>query len=95
MERWREIPGYEGAYWVSDQGRVWSGYSRRCLRPGRTSSGHLTVALGRNNSSYVHVLVLTAFRGAKKAGHEGRHRNGKPADNRLVNLAWSSRGRNT
>lgn len=62
-EIWKDIPGYEGKYQVSDWGNVRSldriGYRHkdgkafkvtlkgRVLRPGPTKSGHLYVMLGR------------------------------------------------
>lgn len=67
----------------------------RYLRPGRMPAGHVSVALGRGNSRCVHELVLLAFVGPAPAGCECRHKNGIANDNRLENLEWSSRGRNT
>ncbi len=70
METWKDIPGYEGRYQVSDEGRVRSidrpvrvvchGVEAvriakgKMLRPGPSKSGHVTVALGRGNSRPVH-----------------------------------------
>ena len=97
MEFWRDAPGYKGRYEVSNQGNVRS-YCRsaipRLLKPGRSPSGHLTVALGRGNSQSVHILVLLAFYGHKPDGYECLHINGNPADNRLNNLRWGTRGEN-
>ena len=64
------------------------------LRPGRATSGHLTVALGRGNSKCVHDLVLRTFVGPPALGHECRHLNGDPSDNRLENLCWGTRSEN-
>jgi hypothetical protein len=96
-ERWLPIPGYEGLYEVSDMGRVRSfrrGAGGRMLRPGRMPAGHMSVALGRGNSQCVHKLVLLAFVGPAPDRHECRHLNGVPADNRLENLKWGTRGEN-
>ncbi len=97
MENWKDIPGYEGRYQVSDQGRVKS-FCRRAegvlLRPGRMPEGHLSVALGKGNSQTVHRLVLLAFVGAPPEKHECLHGNGIPSDNRLENLRWGTRGEN-
>lgn len=112
-EIWKAIPGFEGLYEVSDQGRVRSldrvvaccGPTKgsylskkkgRMLRPGRMPSGHLSVVLGRDAGSFcVHVLVLLAFRGPCPVGLEVRHRNGVPSDNRLLNLEYATRTRNS
>jgi hypothetical protein len=97
MENWKDIPGYECRYQVSDYGRVRSfrrDIQGRFLKPGRMPGGHLSVALGRGNSQCVHKLVLLAFVGAPYAGRECLHRNGVPGDNRLVNLHWGTRSEN-
>ncbi len=96
-EQWKDVPGYEGQYQVSDGGSVMS-YRRRAegqlLRPGRMPMGHLSVSLGRGNSQCVHKLVLLAFVGPPPLKHECRHLNGNPADNRLANLCWGTRSEN-
>lgn len=110
MEHWKDIPGYEGRYQVSDQGRVRSVDHRvrlvahgvettrlvrgRVLRPGAQREGHVTVALGKGNSRLVHQLVLETFVGPRPKGQECLHLNHKPADNRLRNLRYGSRSEN-
>lgn len=93
-ENWKDVPGFEGRYRVSDLGRVYSFHSARCLRPGRMTEGHMSVSLGARNSRCVHELVLVAFAGPRPEKHEARHLNGEPSDNRLLNLEWATRGRN-
>lgn len=106
-EHWRGVPGFEGAYEVSDQGRVRS-ITRgivtkagvRKVSKGKVlkfwvgSSGYFQVYLGRGNPKMVHHLVLTAFHGPRPEGKEGRHGNGKCLDNRAVNLSWSTHQEN-
>jgi hypothetical protein len=102
-ERWRDIPGFEGAYQVSDLGRVRS-YRRasihgRVLRPYRLPSGHYKVDLRKNRNGKrtcvcVHALVMLAFTGPYPEGLEVRHLNGIPSDNRLINLEYATRSRN-
>jgi hypothetical protein len=96
-EIWKDVPEYEGRYQVSNKGRVRSfvRYSSGILlRPGRMPEGHMSVSLGRNNSQCVHKLVLLAFVGPPTIGHECRHLNGDPSDNRIENLVWGTRSEN-
>lgn len=102
IERWKDIPGWEGYYQVSNLGGVQSlprkntrGYRMqgRVLRPTEMAGGHLQIRLSRGNKEHsrlVHRLVLLAFRGPCPQGMEGCHRNGNPADNRLTNLRWGT-----
>lgn len=107
MEKWCDIPGYKGCYQASTAGRVRSldrvvmrsdGQKRRykgqLLKPGKRPSGHVTVALGRNNSLSVHTLIMRAFVGAPPNNHEVLHKNHIPADNRLSNLKYGTRSEN-
>ena len=83
-ERWLPVPGFEGLYEVSDEGRV------RCLprhrvrggvlRPSAAGKGYLKVQLvhkQRHAHRYVHELVLTTFVGPRPPGMEVAHGNGK------------------
>ena len=108
MENWRPVVGHEGAYEVSDLGRVRSLERKvRCrggafrtsppkiLAPGRMNEfGHLSVAIGKGNSKCVHDLVLTAFVEPRPQGQEARHRDLNGSNNKLGNLSWGTRGQN-
>lgn len=100
---WRDVPGYEGRYQVSDTGLVRSldrvdSYGRRrkgqLLRPGPQKRGHLTVSLGRHNSKQVHSLVLLAFEGPCPEGHEVLHKDHNPQNNNWNNLKYGTRSEN-
>lgn len=109
-EIWKPIPGHEGKYEVSCLGNVRSltrrvrlvAHGRETtrvakgvlLRPGKTQSGHVTVAIGRGNSRPVHQLVMEAFVGPRPEGNEVLHLNGNPSDNRLENLKYGTRREN-
>ncbi len=56
--------------------------------------GYHKATIGRNNSRFVHQLVLEAFVGPRPEGQECRHLNGVPTDNRPDNLAWGSHSQN-
>lgn len=106
-ERWLPVPGFEGAYEVSDWGRVRSlnrivttktgikrRYQGRVLTPFASPSGHLRVNLGPAGKLLVHRLVLEAFIGPCPSGQECCHDDGDPANNHLGNLRWDSRSEN-
>ena len=84
---------------ITCEGKVKGKYTSlrkgKLLRPGRSTSGHLTVALGRNNSRSVHLLVLSTFvMWEEEQGTECLHINGVPFDNRVENLRWGTRSEN-
>lgn len=108
-EQWKDIPGYEGRYQVSDQGRVRSldryvEYSdgRRRAHPGKilaathTTKGYAYVDLGagRGTRRYVHVLVASAFFAKPVGVVEVNHKDGVKANNQLSNLEYVSHREN-
>ena len=92
MEIWKEIPGYEGFYEVSDLGRVKRIGRSRGTRPGwilapAKSHGYRSVRLSKNDvqqTHFIHRLVLATFLGENFGN--ANHINGDRADNRLCNL---------
>jgi hypothetical protein len=97
-ERWRDVPGYEGKYKVSDRGRMYSAYSQALMSPQRARKGHMEIGLradGQTKRYGVHCLVLLAFVGPRPAGmREVRHLNGVADDNRLENLRYGTTAQN-
>lgn len=94
------IEGFPG-YFVCAEGSVWStkNHAPRQLKPFKKKSGHLQVALmangaKRGKSICVHVLVLTAFKGAPPDGLECLHGDGNAANNNIRNLRWGTRLQN-
>jgi hypothetical protein len=101
VEQWKPVPGYEGLYEVSDQGRVKSLPNKRkfgCMRKTPIGkNGYPAVDLKHNGARKtftVHTLVLTAFVGPRPIGYECRHLNGVRNDSRLCNLAWGTPSEN-
>jgi hypothetical protein len=101
-EEWRPVPGHEGAYEVSDQGRVRSvdrmvltktGHQYpvrgRYLGSLHKSTGYIRVDL-RGEMHHVHRLVLLAFVGPLPQGQHSCHSNGDQTDNRLANLRYDT-----
>jgi hypothetical protein len=99
-ETWKEVPGTNGFYEVSDLGAVRSwklqqGGRASTPHPLRgtltTRSGYPTFKIGRTGGTkLVHQAVLEAFVGPRPEGHVTRHLNDIKTDNRLVNLQWGT-----
>lgn len=107
-ERWLPIPGYEGAYEVSDLGHVRSlertihtadGRSWRIpggpIKTVTVNSGHTKFAVTGGVQVKTHRAVLMAFVGPCPPNMEALHRNGHAWDNRLVNLRWGTSSENS
>lgn len=110
VEQWRDIPGYEGYYQVSSEGRVKSlprkvarggnilSVNGKMLRAGRTGKNYLMVVLskeGVGKSKEIHTLVAEAFLGPKPPGMVIRHLDGDKHNNRADNLAYGTLSDNT
>lgn len=106
-ERWLPIPGWEGKYEVSDQGRVKAlarvdhhvdgrVMHRRELifKATPSKNGYPTVNL-TGDIVYVHRLVLLAFDGPKPDGMETRHLDGVKTNNALSNLRYGTSSENS
>lgn len=104
-EQWKGIPGWEGEYEVSDQGRVRSlerfvqrtsspqRVGQRILKTPPGTHGYPRVNLARAGKYVqrtVHSLVLESFTGPCPPGMEALHRNGVRTDCRLANLKWGT-----
>lgn len=106
-ETWLPVPGFEGLYEISDQGRVYAHpYSftvrgKQYTVPGRMMKqragnpyGHRVVSIG-GKARYVHRLVLEAFAGPCPPGMEALHGPGGRTDNRWPeNLRWGTHAEN-
>jgi len=101
LEVWREIPGYECRYLISDHGRIRSfAQSRRgrILRPVWTGRyWQVTLYDGEKNRQHcrIHQLVLLAFEGPPPVlGMWGLHRDDNQKNNHLSNLYWGTSSQN-
>lgn len=102
-EEWRDVPGYEGRYQVSDLGNVRSigvganghrGQSLKAHPSGAKPRQYPRVTLLRNGARrgfFVHVLVMLAFEGPPPFGHEVDHLDNDPLNPRHSNLEYVTR----
>lgn len=102
-EVWKDIPGYEGRYQVSNLGNVRSlnwrltGQTKNLfLKP--HNQGYLQVELadnGKRKTYMVHRLVAICFVDGYTEGMLVNHKNENRTDNRAENLEWCTQSYNT
>lgn len=89
MSVWNQIKGYEGLYWVSEEGMIKSKY--RIRKPYLLPNGYLALNLskdGKHKTEYVHRLVAENFIDKKEGELQVNHKNEIKTDNRVENLEW-------
>lgn len=109
-EIWKDVPGFEQQYQVSNFGHI-CGKSRtvnvnggswvkpsQIMKNGITSHGypHITLCIsGKKHTCLVHRLVMWAFVGPQEKGMEVNHIDGNKTNNHIANLEYLSRSDNT
>lgn len=110
MEEWRDVPGYEGKYQASSEGRVRSlpRYVKGVSKAGREYERfvpgcvlrpglcreYLVVNLFPGGSVAVHLIVARAFWGLIPEGLQVNHKDGVKANCALMNLEIVTRSEN-
>ena len=97
-ELWKAVPGFEGEYEVSNQGRLKSYKSGKetILKTTPDPRGYRPVLLsGKTKKRYwLHRLVAEVWIPNPKNRVEVNHKNGDKKDCRVENLEWVSRSQN-
>lgn len=89
-------------YYVTEDGHIWSEYSKKFIRELPDKNGYLKVRLsstdlpnGKQHAYSVHRLVLENFCPVENMDKlQVNHINGNKADNRLCNLEWATNAEN-
>lgn len=104
-EEWRDVPGYEGYYRVSNFGQIksldrWvSGpnesqvFVKSRMISQKTNGPYAQVGLFRNGKRShlsVHVLVALVFIGPRPSGHHVCHNDGDAYNNSVENLRYDT-----
>lgn len=87
----KDIPGWEGLYACTTDGRIWSHRSGIFLKPSKTKNGYLHVTFTRDKSRYdyrVHRLVAITFLENVENKEQVNHIDGNKLNNCLENLEW-------
>lgn len=91
-EIWKPVNGYDGRYWISSFGRVWSNITKKILSAHINSNGYENVQLfklhGGSQVVRVHRLVAEAFIQNPDNLPEVNHKDENSLNNHASNLEW-------
>lgn len=91
----KDIPGYEGLYAATTDGKVWSTRSRKYLANTLHHTGYLIVCLSKNKGKKnltVHKIVALTYLG--ESNLIINHKNGNKTDNNVSNLEYCTHKQN-
>lgn len=96
---WKDIPGYEGLYKASTDGRIKSmgGHAPRVLSPALKQRGYYHLILcrsGQHGTHSVHRLIALTFLGTCPVGFDVNHKDGVKTNCSVNNLEYVSRSEN-
>lgn len=94
MEKWKDIPNYEGLYQVSDYGEVKNVKRGMTLKQCKHRLGYLSVMLykdGQPKRIMVHRLVAMTFLENPNLLGFVNHKDENKTNNRVDNLEWCTR----
>lgn len=96
-EEWKDVPGWEGMYKISNLGRVFSVRTNQIKPSAPNNYGYLRLACydkERKQKFFIHKLVAQAFVDGWFEGAVVNHIDGNKQNNVWANLEWCTRGDN-
>jgi len=91
------IPGFNGMYEITKDGKVWSNYSNKYLKPDDNGKGYKIVHLQYQlhpkklyRTLYIHRLVAQAFIPNPDNKSQVNHIDGNKSNNDITNLEWAT-----
>lgn len=93
IETWKAIPGWDGLYEASTDGRIRSARTGAVLAGSINQGGYRKHNLSRNGRTVTipaHVAVAAAFIGERPSGYHVAHRDGNQLNNRADNLRYAT-----
>lgn len=96
----REIPGLNGRYFASHDGRIWSAKRRSFRNPSTQRGGYLTITIRHEETKEtitlsVHRLVALAWIPNPDDKPQVNHKDGKKQNNSVANLEWCTAQQNS
>lgn len=96
-EIWKDVPGYEGLYEISNTGSVKSLYKNKFLKQRISTNGYWVVDLTKDHRASVkrvHRLVALTFIPAVAGKPFVNHIDGNRLNNNISNLEWCTQSEN-
>ena len=87
----KDIPGYEGLYAATEDGRIWSYRSKKFLKPSKDRYSYLYVNLykdGVRKTYRIHRLIAQTYLPNQNNLPQVNHKDENKANNALSNLEW-------